>query len=337
MVQRREQLAYEQHLSRRSYAYGVDLRRAGWLDHSSLGEPMMRAVDRRWNTLVEKLAAEELQPPNTAAPSELLEPLAKLVRLLHAPLPSVRLLRPSVAKSWPVVTPLGTTKGGSHWLIIDGERLRRQPTAHQTFLLASGLGALHCGHGSLFAAHLMAHRQSRGMGLLAKVLKAWAKVSVFSSDRAALVALGDLEPTLEALRAHADPGVAWHPAVPEASVRVRALEDFDRSRLMVGLRLNPDRDAWSLAPTPPKPPEVEAQADEPTSEDADSVVDSVAEAEAEAEKMEAEAEAEAEESRTRATLDEELFEKAKTIEKALREAWPVTRCDARLTRRLGLL
>lgn len=180
------------------------------------------------------------------------------------------------------------------------------------------------------------------MGLLASVLKAWAKVSVFSSDRAALVALGDLEPTLEALRAHADPGVAWHPVAPEASVRVRALEDFDRSRLMVGLRLNPDRDAWSLAPKPPKTaqgaeaeakPEAPSVASDVTAEEADAVVDSVAEAEAEAERIEAEDEG----SQTRAELDEELFEKAKTIEKALREAWPVTRCDARLTRRLGLL
>ena len=56
LITRRELTAHEQRMARVSYAYGVDLRRAHWLDDSTVGEPVMRTVDRRWGSLIEDLA-----------------------------------------------------------------------------------------------------------------------------------------------------------------------------------------------------------------------------------------------------------------------------------------
>src|SRR5688572_26169999 len=60
-VQRRELAAYESRLARAAYAYGVDLRRSLWLDQSTLGEPLIRGVDRRWARSTAALLAEDLQ------------------------------------------------------------------------------------------------------------------------------------------------------------------------------------------------------------------------------------------------------------------------------------
>ncbi|MCA9698611.1 MAG: hypothetical protein KC431_13880, partial [Myxococcales bacterium] len=52
-LQHRQLDAYEQSMARQGYAYGVDLRRSRWLASSTLGNPMMRAVDRYWPELAE--------------------------------------------------------------------------------------------------------------------------------------------------------------------------------------------------------------------------------------------------------------------------------------------
>jgi hypothetical protein len=372
-VQRRELLAYEQRVARAAYAYGVDLRRTTWLDHSTLGEPLMRSVDRRWSSLVDGLAADVLEPADRAAPSEVMEELARLLRLLRAPLPTLRLLRSSVSDdAWPIATPLGTTRGGSHWLVLDIERLMGLDSIARTFILGSALGDLQCDHGPLFSAHLMAHR-GRGQGLVTTLLAPWSRVSVFSADRAGLLAVGELVPTLEALRLHGESDVGWLPRIPAAEVRVQALEDFDKSRVMTRLRLMFKSHAdWTVAPPPRLEPDAQPEAQEdddpapsranvpdgtreaaandggpgldpphpsekrkpppppevPDHEDA-SFEDVVEQAEREAEDIVAGAEA------AEAAQDEAAREQA--IADALRLAWPLARCDARLTRRLGLL
>lgn len=333
-MQRREVIAYEQHLARQAYAYGVDLRRSSWLDHSTLGEPLMRAVDRRWNALTDDLAATALLPANRTPPTDVLEELLRIIRLLRAPLPSVRLLRSGLSDRWPILTPLGTTKGGSHWLVIDLERLMALPKPHRTFLLGANLGNLHCDHGPIFAAHLLTHRRGRGFGLVRTLLRPWAYVSIFSADRAGLLAVGDLQVALEALRAHVDPGVPWYPELAPAATRVQALEDFDQSRVMTRLRLTyKDGENFIISPRIAqlylqqellrKQQEAEAKAKDG---------DGAAEPEAKAAKAsEAAPEPEPE------APSEEMMDEVKRIEEALAKAWSLARCDSRLTRRLGLL
>jgi hypothetical protein len=305
-----------------AYAYGVDLRRSSWLDHSTLGEPLMRGVDRRWNATVERLAAEVLQPPRAGVPSRVLEEIARIMKLLRAPLPTVRLLRPELSGSWPVVTPLGTTMGGAQWLILDVNRLVSLPAHEQKFLLGSGLGNLQCDHGPLFAAHLMTHLAGRGLGLVRTMLRFWSKVAVFSSDRAGLLAISELEPTLAALRAHADPGVSWYPPFPEVPVRVTSLQDFDRSRVMTRLRLlYENREEWTVAPR------------SPISSGRDRVRST---SEADQSKTATSSEDEGDPYRTQAP-ESKIEDHDQEVLSALQKAWSLARCDARLTRRLRLL
>ncbi len=360
LVGRREQFAYEQHLARSTYAYGVDLRRAAWLDSSRLGDPLMRTVDRRWNSLTTNLSADALQPGGTTLSSRVMDQLLGLVRLLHAPWPSIRVLQPGVAERWPIVTPLGTTKGGSHWIIVDKERLEALSESERAFLLGSAISHLQCDHGPLFTAHLMAHRSGRGEGLVRTLLRPWSRVCVFSADRAGLLAVDELDLARASLRAHADPGVPWLPPMPDVAERLRALEEFSKSRVLARLRLSGPHTRWSLAPrlaqpveasadadpgkTPPQadsgpgaaapaqPPEPSAPA-EPEPETSAAESDSVAEAEADGERL-AEAQAAADEARE--AMEDELAQ-AKAKDRVLAEAWPLARCDQRLTRRLGLL
>ncbi|MCX4244053.1 M48 family metalloprotease [Paraliomyxa miuraensis] len=249
-LQRRELAAYEQRLARTAYAYGVDLRRSQWLSGSTVGDPLMRAVDRRWSRLVEDLDGQCLRPLRVAPPTALLEELAYLIHMLRAPLPTLRLLRSEVAAQWPMVTPLGTTKGGIHWLVLDLDRIMALPSEERTFALAAGLAHLQCEHGPIFSAHLMAHH-GRGMGMIRGLLRPWAKVTVFSADRAGLVAVRELSVALRAIERHDAEYAAWMPRLPRLELRRQALEDFDRSTLMARRRVLSDADGYGWAIAPP--------------------------------------------------------------------------------------
>ena len=348
LIERREVLAYEQRLARVAYAYGVDLRRSAWLAASTLGDPIMRSVDRGWNALVADLSGSILQDPSRGAPLPVMEELARLVRLLRAPLPTLRVLVRGIAKaSWPIVTPLGTTKGAIHWLVIDAERLMALPPHERTFLLGAGLGDLQCDHGPVVASHLMAYRNERGLGLVRTLLKPWSRVGVFSADRAGLIACTQLDATLAAMRAHATDDVPWMPPRPPIALREQALQDFDRSAVMVRVRLlmrrQPEFSLRSLRR--PRNPEAEAAADAQAGENADASDPDATKRDGDATKVDAEAtrpEVAAPEGgdpyRNEAPAakppssdeDEELA-------RALVGAWSLARCDQRLTRRLGLL
>jgi hypothetical protein len=347
-VQRREVLAYEQHLARQAYAYGVDLRRAAWLDHSTLGEPMMRAVDRRWNSLTDDLCATVLQPANRAAPTHVMEEVIRLLKLLRAPVPSLRLLRPGLPHDqWPILTPIGTTKGGSYWLIIDLDRLMALPDVQRIFLLGSNLGNLHCDHGPIFAAHLLTHRRNRGSGLVRTLLRPWSRVSVFSADRAGLLSVGELGPALEALRAHADPGVSWYPDLPTAATRIQALEDFDHSRVMTRLRLTyKEGENWVISPRIQQlymqQEVLRREQEAKDNEGADGGPGDAKPPEADGDDQDPAPRTEELDEENNTTepeepIDEALLSKVRAIEEALAKSWSLARCDSRLTRRLGLL
>lgn len=353
-LQRRELAAYEQRLARTGYAYGVDLRRAAWLAGSTLGDPLMRSVDRRWSRTVRTLEDDALRPLRKAPPLELLEQLEALVTMLRAPRPTLRLLRREVASQWPAITPLGTTKGAIHWLVLDLDRVMAMPHGERTFALASALGHLQCEHGPIFAAHLMAHL-SGGLRSVRTVMRPWAKVAVFSADRAGLLAVADLGQALAALERSASESVEWMPRFPSLALRRQALEDFDRSQLMVRRRFlgSPDGATWMLTPpsaedklgavqrrirslfsrrqsqdeagdaTPSGPRLVETPepaAPHPTTEPR-------------ADAPETDAKAEPPPPPEPPLLDEEA---ALRLRQALSDAWTRARCDSRLTRRLRI-
>lgn len=331
-------MVYEQRLARKAYAYGVDLRRNTWLDHSTFGEPLMRGVDRRWNELAEALHRDELEPPRQAPPTPMLEEIARLVKLLRAPLPTVKVLGSRASREiWPTVTALAPRGGATHWLILDVARLRHLDPTSVTFLLASGLGHLQCDHGPLFAAHLMAQRAGRGLRWLRAAFRPWSRVAFFSADRAALLGLAELEPTIEALRARGNPGVSWYPVMPSLELREQALREFDKSRIMAKLRFFYEDPAnWSVGPET-TPSEAAEQTNGTSKAKAGDTKPPVTESPKAQVPKASPKDDESEQASEEEAAAAERRAKAAALEARVAEAWSLARCDARLTRRLGLL
>ncbi len=236
-VQHRQLDVYEQSMARQGYAYGVDLRRSRWLASSTVGNALVRAVDRAWPELSAHLSAEVVRD-NDTPPLRLLRELATHMNLLRAPLPTVKLLRSEQRGRWPLVTALGATRGGALWLLLDAEALAAVAADQRAFLLGSGLGHLHCDHAVFFTAHLLANRREGNLQIktLRSAMTPWTKVMMFSADRAGLLACGGLETAITMIEnppicvgVEADPDPRWLPPLPSPALRVRALEEFARS------------------------------------------------------------------------------------------------------------
>lgn len=172
------------------------------------------------------------------APIKLLRELAMHMNLLRAPLPTVKLLREEQRGRWPIVTPLGATRGGALWLLLDVDALTALAADQRAFLLGAGLGHLHCDHAVFFTAHLLAQRGEGNLQIraLRSAMTPWTKVMMFSADRAGLLACGRLETAVAMIE---NPPIAvglasgheprWLPPLPSPAVRIRALEEFARS------------------------------------------------------------------------------------------------------------
>ncbi len=254
-LQRRRVSTYEQDMARLAYAYGVDLRRARWLKASSVGNALVRAVDRGWPRLARELDETLLAPAADPIPVALLENVARQVRLLRAPLPTIRSLsrRGQTSAEMPLATPLGATHGNVNWLILDTEGLAALEPATQTFVLASAVAHLQCDHGVFFSAHLLASQRSSSFPLraLRSALNPWSHMMVFSTDRAGLLAVGELDAALESMRHAAalyeHSARSWLPRTPAVEVRERALVEFDRSAVVARFRAARARGATALA------------------------------------------------------------------------------------------
>jgi hypothetical protein len=242
-VQHRLLDVYEQSMARQGYAYGVDLRRSRWLASSTVGNAVVRAVDRAWPELSAHLLDEALLDGRTT-PTSLLRELLVHANLLRAPLPTVRLLRPEQRGRWPLVTPLGATRGGSLWLILDADALLALGSLERAFLLGSGLGHLHCDHAVFFSAHLLAKRREGNSSIraLRSALAPWTKVMSFSADRAGLLACARLDTAIAMIESPPmpvgeDPDPGWLPQPPTPAVRVQALEEFARSSVFARVEI----------------------------------------------------------------------------------------------------
>lgn len=283
-VQHRQLDVYEQSMARQGYAYGVDLRRSHWLANSTIGNALVRSVDRAWTELAQYLDTEVLRDAREA-PLGLLRELAAHMNLLRAPLPTVKLLRAQQRGRWPLVTPLGATRGGALWLILDAEALMALDAEQRAFLLGAGLGHLHCDHAVFFSAHFLAKRRDVSSGRLAEDLQIralrsamspWTKVMAFSADRAGLIACGRLETAVSLIENPPIPlavGVSqlepsWLPPLPPAALRIQALEEFARSARFareLALRARQRELARNIMPTPePREPNEPNEPAEPS-------------------------------------------------------------------------
>lgn len=301
-VQRRQLRSYEQDLARAAYAYGVDLRRFQWLSHSLAAQTAMRALELKWGEHATALmTAGDLQYPEGAESLPILQEVIQIADLLHTTLPGIRFVTAKGRASglWPLAAPLANSRGGDAWLVLDREGLMAQEPAVRAFLLAQGLAHLQCGHGGLFMAHLVSDRVSHA--LVRATLRSWSQIAAFSADRAGLLAAGALEPALVALDPHGKPNPSWLPSFAPLAERERALREFDRSRVVARVRSQQRHRREQLATE-----EIVAALDpSPASEPA-------------ADRP------------TRPPTDPPAAE-------VPADAWPLARCDQRLTQRLGLL
>ncbi len=229
------------------------------------------------------------------------------MRLLHAQRPTIKIARDR--RNWPWATPLAPPHGCTQWLVLDHTALNALDSKARAFALGSAVGHLQCGHGIFFAAHRMVayDRPRFSAGLLKRALRPWTALLAFSSDRAGLLACGDLEVAIDTVgrldQLHRS--IDWLPRPPALAQRTDALREFDQTitmaRVRAGARVSPaplandigcpladDRHTGGDHPLPESVPVSERP---PPVESWDGVPDS---------------------------------------------AWPLARCDRRLTERLGL-
>ena len=313
-VQRRQFRSFEQDMARVTYAYGVDVRRFRWLNQSMTAQTVMRALELRWVAVAEELMREELQAPEGAAALPFLQEIVRITELLRLTLPTVRLLTASARGRWPIVTPLGNARNSDDWLVIDGERLAALTPPQRAFLLAQGLGHIQCGHAALFMAHYVSAREHRGHAAVRLLLHPLSRIAAFSADRAGLLAAGEFEPAAQMLARSTQDLPRWHPGLAGLPERRRALEEFDRSRVVARVRsshrfaqANPSVsvlvEQLIQRQTPEALPEGNTTASPPTSTNTASPA---------------------------SPPEHAGFE-------VPADAWPLARCDQRLTQRLGIL
>ena len=223
-------------MARVAYAYGVDVRRFRWLSESMVAQTVMRALELRWDGVAEDLMRGELQVPEGAATLPFLQEIVRITELLRLTLPTVRLVSPAARGRWPLVTLLGNARNSDDWLILDVAGLAAVTPAERAFLLGQALGHIQCGHTALFMAHYVSHRDGAGHLPLRLFLRPWSRLCAFSADRAGLLAAGEFDPAMRMMDRAAREVPPWFPALADIDERRRALAEFDRSRIVARVR-----------------------------------------------------------------------------------------------------
>lgn len=296
-------------MARSAYAYGVDIRRFRWLGHSMTAQTAMRALELRWGEHAKALMATgDLQYPEGSEALPILQEIVQVSELLHTALPGVRFVtaRGRATGFWPLVTPLANARGGDAWLVLDREGLAALAPAERAFLLAQGLAHLQCGHGGLFMAHLVSAREGRAHLLVRGLLRSWSRIAAFSADRAGLLAAGELDPALRALARESASQPSWLPSLASPAERERALREFDRSRVVARVRS-----------------QQRYQREQASTEEIVAALDP--------------GRIEGEPGAAGGPATEAKAAPAPGAAEVPADAWPLARCDQRLTQRLGLL
>ncbi len=324
-IQRRHFRSYERDMARSTYGYGVDLRRTRWLTTSVVGQAPLRALEHAWFALADDLMEDELRVPDSLDDIPLLSEVVEIARLLRTAPPAIRILkrRRGGPREWGIVTPLGDPRSSNEWLVLDLEALSRLPRGERAFLLGTGLGHLHCGHGALFLAHLVGRRRG-GYRLLRGLLRPWVRVAAFSAERAGLLASGDLDASLRALELSATLAPPWSPNFPALEGRRLAIQEFAEStvaarfrarQMREGYTVDLEEDLSALAEPPPTGDENPTEAQDGEQEHANEGDSSRG-------------------GRPQEPLDDGSDPLTEGVPD---DAWTLTRCDHRLTKRLGLI
>jgi hypothetical protein len=309
-VQRRQFRSFEQDMARSVYAYGVDVRRFRWLNQSMTAQTVMRALELRWDGVAEELMRGELQVPEGAGTLPFLQEIVRIAELLRLTLPAVRLVSPSAKDRWPLVTPLGNARTGDEWLVLNAEPLAALSPVERAFLLGQALGHIHCGHTPLFMAHFVSHREASGHLAVRLFLRPFARLCAFSADRAGLLSAGEFDPSVRMLERSARDLPPWFPGLADLAERRRALEEFDRTRVVARVR-----SSMRYAQAHPSVPELVTQLLQQEPPEALPAADAPHKTSRPADKP--------------APPPPGLEVPA--------DAWPLARCDQRLTQRLGIL
>lgn len=300
-------------MARSVYAYGVDVRRFRWLNQSMTAQALMRALELRWDGVAEELMRGELQVPEGAGTLPFLQEIVRIAELLRLTLPAVRLVTPAARDRWPLVTPLGNARTGDDWLVLNAEPLTALSPVERAFLLGQALGHIHCGHTPLFMAHYVSHRDARGHLPVRLFLRPFSRLCAFSADRAGLLSAGEFDPSARMMDRSARDLPPWYPALADLEERRRALEEFDRTRVVARVRSSL-RYAQQGHPSVPELVTQLLQQDPPeTSPDGDVP------------------------GKTARPSDKPTPPPGAPGLEVPADAWPLARCDQRLTQRLGIL
>ncbi len=321
-VQRRQFRSFEQDLARTTYAYGVDVRRFRWFNQSMAAQTIMRALELRWSAVAEELmhgTHRELQVPEGAATLPFLQEIVRIAELLRVTLPSVRLLTPAARGRWPLVTPLGNARNSDDWLVLDAEALAELTPPQRAFLLAQGLGHIQCGHAALFMAHFVSFHDHRGHGALRLAMQPFSRLAAFSADRAGLLASGEFEPAAQMLTRGSEGLPAWYPTLAPLDQRRRALEEFDHSRVVARVR--------SSRRFAEEHPSVSALVDQLMHHSEPAALNEGATTAPEI------TSATTADTKAAAAAGPQAFAAGYEVPA---DAWPLARCDQRLTQRLGI-
>lgn len=315
-------------MARVTYAYGVDVRRFRWLNQSMTAQTVMRALELRWTVIAEELMREELQAPEGAAALPFLQEIVRITELLRLTLPRVRLVSPTARDPWPLVTPLGNARNSDDWLVIDAHGLGALSPPQRAFLLAQGLAHIQCGHAALFMAHYVSAREHRGHAALRLLLRPLSRIAAFSADRAGLLAAGEFEPAAQMLARSAQDLPPWYPSLATLPERRRALEEFDHSRVVARVRSSHRFAQANPSVTVLVEQLMQRQTPDALPEASPSTTDTSSPTTAT--------------SSTPSTPPTDSAAPAGSPEFAAgyavpADAWPLARCDQRLTQRLGIL
>ena len=188
-----------------------------------------------WATTLDTTTA-----PTTATLAE----LARCVRILGAPVPTVWCLNEeaSLSGQWPTITPLGTSHGDMHHLLLDTQGLEALDDAERRFLMGSALGHLQCDHGIMFTTCLLARGPDapRWTRALRQGLQPAMKLMCFSADRAGLLCSESLDAAMEGMRHHVaesrSAGTQWMPMPSSYDLRVTSLREFHQSDVYARVR-----------------------------------------------------------------------------------------------------
>jgi hypothetical protein len=256
---------------------------------------------------------DELQVPEGAGTLPFLQEIVRIAELLRVTLPTVRLVTPSARDRWPLVTPLGNARNSDDWLVLDATAPRHpRPAAAR---LPAGPGPRPHPVRPRQPVHGPLRLPPRTPGPRRPPPRSCARfsrIAAFSADRAGLLAAGEFAPAARARPRRAAsssrPGTRPSPSSANASAPSRssttAASSPASARAADSCRINPSVTVLVEQLMHRQTPDALPEANTAATAD------------------------------TAAPASAPEFTAGYAVPA---DAWPLARCDQRLTQRLGIL